>query len=327
MEQNYNINSTGLRKNKKNRYKRVRIILIAESIIIVILGIAIASIIITYTNTKIKATSKIEATSKIPEILKTGTIAPDTNKDTENDYKVKNIFQDYYYYESDKEQRYITYKQQNTQISDSDIVWMVNAGLDKPYYTDIKEITNTSEFPLVVNKYNKLSDSFKPENLEKLPSGKLATHDTKEAFEKMSKDAKSQKLNLIAVSAYRSIEYQKNLYNTYLKNDSQETVDTYSARAGFSEHHTGRAIDLGDSSANIVNFENTKESIWINENAYKYGFIVRYKKNTTHITGYKYEPWHITYVGTEIAKSMHDNNIETLEEYKVKYIDHQPKNK
>lgn len=327
MEQNYNVSSTSLRKHKKTRYKKVAIILIAESIIIVMLGIAIASIVIKSTNTKIKATSKIEANPKIQETPKIGATALDENNDTNNDYKEKTIFQNYYYYEADKEQRYITYKQQNPQISDSDIVWMVNTGLDKPYYTDVKEITNTSEFPLIINKYNKLSDNFKPENLEKLPSGKLATHDTKEAFEKMSQDAQKENLNLIAVSAYRSIEYQKNLYNTYLKKDSQETVDTYSARAGFSEHHTGRAIDLGDSSANIVNFENTKESVWINENAYKYGFIVRYKKNTTHITGYKYEPWHITYVGTEIAKSMHDNNIETLEEYKVKYIDHQQKNK
>lgn len=299
MGQEYNINK-----------KKAKILLATNAVIIVVLSISILN-----NSTKVEQTSKIETTNIY------------VNKDTTNNYEQQNNFKSYYYYEANEKQRYIKYKQQNPQISDADIVWMVNSNLDKPYYTDIKEITNTSEFPLIVNKYNKLSDNFKPENLEKLPSGKLATHDTKEAFEKMSQDASKENLNLVAISAYRSIEYQKNLYDTYLKTDSQEIVDTYSARAGFSEHHTGRAIDLADSSANITNFENTPESVWIHKNSYKYGFIVRYKRNTTNITGYKYEPWHITYVGTEIAQSMYDNNIETLEEYKVKYIDHKQKNK
>ena len=62
----------------------------------------------------------------------------------------------------------------------------------------------------------------------------------------------------------------------------------------------------------------------MNENCYKYGFIVRYQQDIVPLTGYKYEPWHITYVGSEVSQAMHDLNIRCLEEYVVKYIDHQP---
>ena len=101
-------------------------------------------------------------------------------------------------------------------------------------------------------------------------------------------------------------------------------VDTYSARPGHSEHQTGRAIDLCGSFGSLNDFINTPEGPWVNENCYKYGFIIRYQQDIIPLTGYKYEPWHITYVGTEVAQTMHDLNIRCLEEYVVKYIDHQP---
>ena len=101
-------------------------------------------------------------------------------------------------------------------------------------------------------------------------------------------------------------------------------MDTYSARPGHSEHQTGRAIDLCGSFGSLNDFINTPEGPWVNENCYKYGFIVRYQQDIVSLAGYKYEPWHITYVGTEVAQAMHDLNIRCLEEYVVKYIDHQP---
>ena len=77
-------------------------------------------------------------------------------------------------------------------------------------------------------------------------------------------------------------------------------------------------------SGNLNVFEGSPEAKWVYENAYKYGFIVRYKENQMDVTGYIFEPWHIVYVGKDISQTMHDENIETLEEYVVKYIDHTP---
>ena len=109
-----------------------------------------------------------------------------------------------------------------------------------------------------------------------------------------------------------------------MKKDSKSKVDTYSSRPGYSEHHTGRALDISQVSGNLDMFEGSDEAKWVYENAYKYGFIVRYMEDQIDVTGYIFEPWHIVYVGTDISYKMHDENIKTLEEYVVKYVDHTP---
>ncbi len=223
-------------------------------------------------------------------------------------------------YEEANEKRYKAYQQMYPEIEIEDIVWQVNVGLDKPYYEAAEEVDLSKGEPLVINKYNKLPDDYKPKELVALSSGPLVTSDTKEAYEKMIQDARNEGYTLRGVSGYRSIEYQKNLYNRYLKQDSQEEVDQYSARPGYSEHHTGRAIDLDNVSSSMSNFENTKEAGWVSQNAYRYGFILRYPKGSEKITGYMYEPWHITYVGVEIATEMKEQSIDTLEEYWDKHI-------
>ena len=87
-------------------------------------------------------------------------------------------------------------------------------------------------------------------------------------------------------------------------------------------NNTGRALDISQVRGNLNAFEGSDEAVWVYENAYKYGFIVRYMDNEIDVTGYIFEPWHITYVGKEIAQTMHDEKITTLEEYVVKYVDH-----
>ena len=95
--------------------------------------------------------------------------------------------------------------------------------------------------------------------------------------------------------------------------DGKENADRYSARAGYSEHQTGLAIDVNTID---MSFDNTSESVWLRENAYKYGFIIRYPKGKEEITGYMYEPWHIRYVGKELSNKLYkDGSYITLEEY------------
>ena len=118
-------------------------------------------------------------------------------------------------------------------------------------------------------------------------------------------------VKLKIVSGFRSYEYQEKIYNIYVKEFGEEKTNTFSAKPGHSEHQTGLAIDICEDSDKFIG---SKEDIWLQQNAYKFGFIVRYPKGKEHITGYKYEPWHLRYVGTKHAKIIHNKNI-TLEEY------------
>ncbi|MOA08523.1 D-alanyl-D-alanine carboxypeptidase [compost metagenome] len=122
---------------------------------------------------------------------------------------------------------------------------------------------------------------------------------------------------LAGVSAYRSHKKQKALFESYVKKDGLEKAQTYSAFPGTSEHETGLAIDVAgaDGKCSITDcFGDKPEAKWLAKHAHEYGFIIRYPKGKEHITGYKYEPWHLRYVGKEAAADIYDRDI-TFEEY------------
>ena len=129
----------------------------------------------------------------------------------------------------------------------------------------------------------------------------------------MFADAKALGLNIYLSSGFRSYSTQKNIYNNYVSRDGQAQADTYSARPGHSEHQTGLAFDVNQ----IDNsFDNTPEAIWLSNNCYKYGFILRYPKGKDNETGYMYESWHFRYVGTELAEKLYNNgDWITMESY------------
>ena len=131
------------------------------------------------------------------------------------------------------------------------------------------------------------------------------------ALSLLQKAANKDGFSLTLVSGYRSYSTQNTIYNNYIKRWGQEYTDTVSARPGHSEHQTGLAFDVGQLSKS---YGETKEGIWLKENCYKYGFILRYLKGKENITGYAYEPWHIRYVGVDIATEIMQKNL-TLEEY------------
>ena len=125
----------------------------------------------------------------------------------------------------------------------------------------------------------------------------------------MKNDMAKENMQIRIISAYRSYDYQESLYDNYLKNNSQNIVDTYSARPGYSEHHTGLAIDVDNVKLNYNKFYLTKEFLWMQDNAYKYGYILRYPKDKENITGYSFEPWHYRYVGKEASKYIKEHDI------------------
>lgn len=229
------------------------------------------------------------------------------------------------YYIKDNEERYKKYKEKNPELSTEEIVTEVNIGLDYEYYENTKETKFPNKSYVLVNKYNYLPDGYIPENLVEIDekyakSGVKLVNYAADAFEKMAADAKNEGLRIIAMSTYRSYKYQVNLYNRYKKADGEEVADTYSARPGYSEHQTGLAVDVYNGKLDYTDFEKTKEFDWMQENAYKYGFILRFPKNKTKQTGYQYESWHYRYVGKKIAAYIHDNDI-CFEEYYVQKIE------
>lgn len=233
--------------------------------------------------------------------------------------KLNNINKKISYFNEEYLDRYIAYKEKNKDLNDKQIIKNVNMNLDKKFYENKKEAINQNTELVLVNKYNYLKEDFIPENLQSINSNyalgnmKLVSY-AKEAFEKLSHAAKQEKLNIIAMSTYRSYNYQVNLYNRYVENDGKEAADTYSGRPGHSEHQTGLAVDVFNDIETYTNFEKTKEFDWMQEHAHEYGFILRFPKDKEKETGYQYESWHYRYVGKEIAKYIKDHNI-SFEEY------------
>lgn len=155
---------------------------------------------------------------------------------------------------------------------------------------------------MIANKSYALPSSYNPGGL---------TGDTSAAFEQMKSAAAAEGLELWIASGFRSYDTQSGLYNRYVSQDGKAAADRYSARPGHSEHQTGLAIDLNEISSS---FANTAEGIWVANNCYKYGFILRYPKEKEAQTGYMYEPWHVRYVGVDVATKIYNSGL-CLEEY------------
>ena len=221
------------------------------------------------------------------------------------------------FYKEEKKDEYLKY-QDETGLSLKESIIHVNIGLNHPFYTNTKE-TKDEGILTLVNKYNYIPYDYIPKDLINIGNIYI-NKETYDAFLQMKNDMNKENLNIRIISAYRSYDYQESLYDNYLKYESKSLVDKYSARPGFSEHHTGLAIDVDNIKLDYNKFYLTKEFTWMEENSYKYGFILRYPKDKENITGYTYEPWHYRYVGKKIAEYIKKHNS-TYEEYYYEFID------
>lgn len=187
---------------------------------------------------------------------------------------------------------------------------------------DIIESDN-GDVLVLVNKLHAVSDTYKPNGMVYMDN-RLTTWENLElkeeaynAYKKMYADAKELGYNLKVCSAYRTYKTQVGLFNNSVKNRGWETTYLRSAYPGRSEHHTGLSIDITSKSMGwnlSQDFADYEDGEWLNTHCQDYGFIVRYPKNKTDVTGYAYEPWHFRYVGEEVAKYIMENDL-TLEEY------------
>lgn len=201
-----------------------------------------------------------------------------------------------------------------------DTVTFVNAYLDKDYYSNDIPLSKdkASKLDVIVNKYYKLDKDYEPEDLtvinSKFASGtQKLRKEAADKFEEMASDMLKENLKIYAGSTYRSYSYQEGLYNRYVKKDGFKEAETYSARAGYSEHQLGLAVDVVNGKWNYLS-EGDKEYTWLINNSYKYGFILRYPHESEYITGYVFEDWHFRYLGIELATKVYESKL-TYDEY------------
>lgn len=226
------------------------------------------------------------------------------------------------YAKLDNYDRYLKYADETGEDEDVSVLY-VNLDLDKEDYTDAVLVEKFS-IDMLVNKHRYLSEDYEPNDLMEIPEeyasekGMKSSRIAFNAYREMSNAASKEGYGLIINSAYRSYQDQIDLGEYYKKWYGQSYVDKYVAKPGYSEHQTGLAYDIGSTKVNV--FANSREYQWMKDNAYKYGFIERFTKRYEHITGFRMETWHYRYVGKDIAKYIHENNI-SLEEYWAVYLD------
>lgn len=221
--------------------------------------------------------------------------------------------------------RYIDFSVKNTSLSADGIVATVNSGKDliqaSGFYANISKVDLDKGYLMLVNKNNQLSSTYTPANLVsiiKCGSGKMEST-ALAAYIRMCEVMENEGLNIKVQSSYRSYSTQSSLYNNYVNRYNQAYADTFSARAGHSEHQTGLALDLVSKSTDFSNFSDSPEFRWLVNNAYKYGYILRYPSGKESITGYKFESWHWRYIGIADAAKMKNMGI-TFDEYYTNYI-------
>ena len=199
----------------------------------------------------------------------------------------------------------------------------------------IKVDTKEDSVTVLVNRQYRMSADYIPADLV-VPNVRFSFYGTYEksyvrqvtadALEKLFAAAERDDVILKAVSGYRSYARQKEIYDQNVRSRGKSATDLVSAKPGSSEHQTGLTLDVSSESVGCAleeSFGDTSDGKWLAKNCHKYGFIIRYPKDKTKITGYSYEPWHIRYVGRKLATYLYKKNMTLEEYYKTTTVDQQ----
>lgn len=162
------------------------------------------------------------------------------------------------------------------------------------------------------------ADVVAPADMQRTVDGRLAP-DAANALTNLVAAAAAEGVGAIGLnSAYRSFASQTRTYNGYVSSLGRDAADLQSARPGYSEHQTGLATDVAacdGGCGEIEAFGGTAQGAWTAENAWRFGFIVRYENGYTDITGYQAEPWHLRYIGADLARLYREGGYHTLEDF------------
>ncbi len=220
---------------------------------------------------------------------------------------------------------YLKYLEEDPTKKTKEIITIINTGIHKETYENIKKADISKKEQILVNKYYYLEENFPNEEELITVASKYAYANIKirkeiySHYQKMWESAKEDGITLIITSGYRSYEKQKKAYNSYSDTRGESYADKVAAHPGFSETQTGLAINLTAKGTTKADFANSDAYKWLQENAADYGFILRYPKEKENITLFKFEPCHYRYVGKKIAKQIKKENI-TFEEYYAYYL-------
>jgi len=228
----------------------------------------------------------------------------------------------HYFFEGERSQRYKECYASNPALTVEQAIVLVNLDLDSTAYEVASPVPDPDSFLVLVNKHHYLPYDYCPPDLDSVGDGDiLLRYEAALYLEQLIASALEDGVFLSPGSGFRYATEQEALYNGYVSSLGAEWADAQSARPGFSEHQTGLAVDFRPANSE---FYNTPEAHWLEEHAHHFGFIIRYTEENSNVTLFIHEPWHIRYVGVEVANFMHDNAIGSYEEYYVKYVQHTP---
>lgn len=199
-----------------------------------------------------------------------------------------------------------------------DVVRMYKNGIFNPVDVQPETVQNPEDITVLVNKTHQIPEGWKPNDLvDVIDSHQQLRKEAAKAYEEFYQATKKQGIKCYAISGYRTNDTQSLYWNRQVQIRGEEYASQYSAYPGRSEHQLGLAIDVSYQATGDRLTEKVADSEigkFIISDGYKYGFILRYPKDKVSITNYGYEPWHMRYVGKELAKKIHDSGL-TLEEY------------
>ncbi|MFW2512203.1 M15 family metallopeptidase [Demequina sp. SO4-13] len=189
----------------------------------------------------------------------------------------------------------------------------VAAGIDM----DLHSLDDPASPWVVVNKARPLDpEAWEPPDLDST-GGAAMVPEASAALARMRAAAADAGVRISVGSGYRAYGFQQSIYSDYVSRWGRERADRFSARPGHSEHQTGWAVDVfGSLGCRLKEcFADEPSGRWVAERGHEFGFVVRYPPGTEDITGYKHEPWHLRYVGVELATEMRERGVVTMEEF------------
>ena len=224
---------------------------------------------------------------------------------------------------------YLSYIEESEEDDLHEVVAIVNTHASHKWYSLELVTDNSLEKQMIVNKFYTLDASYTPENLKPISLsyayGKEGDHHlidyAYDQFMELWEAAHEAGYYLMVTSSYRTYQDQEDIYNYRKNTQGEKKADQTAARPGHSEHQTGLVVDMTSKNEPYAEeFTNSEAYQWLKENAYKYGWIERYPEGKTYLTGYSPESWHWRYVGVDVAKTIHEEQI-TFDEYYAYYIE------
>lgn len=238
------------------------------------------------------------------------------------------LIQDKYFINSNFE-KYLAFSKENRDYNPRKVIEFVNTKRDNEFYTNTTPSNIEQAQLMLVNKYHYLKEDYVPLNLVTISQSyswgekgsQKCAKVTYDAFLELWKEANKNGYYLMVNSSYRDFAKQTSIFDDYKNRYGTEYAENYAAHPGYSEHQTGYALDIVDKNyTSKATFTESDSFKWLKDNAYKFGFILRYPSDKEEVTGTKFESWHYRYVGTEVAKYIYENNI-TFDEYYAYYLE------